>query len=1143
MLQRAQVHGSSALSALATGRSGRAMRLNHALEFSVVCKDIGVPLIKVSSEFHIYIGKLILTGTALMMYVPVFLVPSAFAAGAEEPYDVVWSRQVGTPEIDYANGVAAGPLGNAFIVGDIYRGDGDAFIRKYSPTGLLQRKYEARSSSYNGVTVDSSGDVYAVGSTNLGGGQAVLDKFNASLGLVWAQEIAPSGPSVAQAVATDNSGNVYLTGLTAQSEQPFDAFLAKYDSLGEFQWSRVIGTINYDSGEGVAVDSLGNIYVTGKTGGDLGGPNVGSFDAYLVKYDPAGTQLWLRQFGTSEVDSVLSVAVSETDLIYVTGGTTGDLGGPNAGDADGFLASYSSAGGLQWIEQFGTTENDAGYSVAVGDSGGIYLSGYTNGSMDGSTVGGGSDAFISKFNAGGNLQWTKQVNTPSFDEGNAIAITNYANGLSGDAVFLGVSDYDLGGFGEPVLVRLAPLDTDGDGLLDRWEDEGIPYQDSTGAESLFLLPGADSMHKDLYLEVDAMSGLSLSSGAVAFIENAFGSSPLTNPDGTDGVNLHILRDDADLALVTNWQTNGCWPLNFDAVRNLNFGTVAERGDPDSANLLEAKSMAYRYTIVADSASPNNIGGCGQRPGDNAVIFIGNGNYDDLNQAAVLMHELGHNLSLRHGGGDKINGKPNYPSIMNYVLGYKYQWNAAFWELDYSREDAGNFASLDETTLNEIAGIGTAGNNYSNYFMPFGVESTTGSFRDIAWVKLDGSATDFGDTAGTMFQDGLFDIGVAQDLNYVLVPPPGISIPSVPGPSQMLEPYNDWGNVDLILAAAIGPGAPAPEFPDDELTVEARDWIDTNFPVPAIGNTEPTITELADEMIFEDGSTFELLFEIGDEEDEPIDLSVTAESNLQEVIADAGLVLSGTDEERSIVVTPVANANGGPVTVTLTVTDSNGGSTSESLSVTVIALNDQPSFDNEGDIVAPPGSSGTRNVSAWASNFTFGPPNESDQTVDTFIVNVTSDTGNILNGVPTVDPATGDLSYVLSGASAGSANLTVQMRDSGGTTNPGDVDLSQQAVFSIALGSVDSDGDGIPDHLDDTPEEQNPNACSGDHATLQGVFATGTQTSCRAASSITTMADVEVENGAVLAMVAPEIAVSNGFSAVSGSQVFMVSEAP
>lgn len=395
-----------------------------------------------------------------------------------------------------------------------------------------------------------------------------------------------------------------------------------------------------------------------------------------------------------------------------------------------------------------------------------------------------------------------------------------------------VGNMEEGGQTKRFILKPIDQDSDGDGLLDSWETFGIPWEDSNGLTQYFVLPDADPMHKDIYVEADLMIGITFPDESIERVQFAFEAAPLSNPDGLDGVTLHILRDELNLPHQATWNTDGCWPLDFDAWRTAYFGTMDEHLDPDSAALLEAKAKAYRYCIVADTAAPDPIGGCGQTPGDNFVIFVGGGAYSAKDKAAVFMHELGHNLGLRHGGGDQVNGKPNYPSIMNYVLSYEYPWNAAFWKLDYSREGGNTFITLNESDLDENAGLGNNASFYSSFKMPFGVNTLDGggaTVRATAYIPLDGSATDLGDTTGTGFQDGLFNIGVAQDLNYAVNGPPGI--PSVVSPGQTLKPYNDWDNVALPLASTLGSTAAAIGYPTDELTTDAKNWINTNFPMP------------------------------------------------------------------------------------------------------------------------------------------------------------------------------------------------------------------------------------------------------------------------------------------------------------------------
>jgi hypothetical protein len=119
--------------------------------------------------------------------------------------------------------------------------------------------------------------------------------------------------------------------------------LNKYDGSGSLLWSQQIGTVSDDYSHSVALDTFGNAYLSGSTGGSLGGPNAGlnSNDAFLTKYDSAGSLLWSQQIGTSSSDWNESVAVDAIGNAYIGGSTWGSLGGPNAGSSDAFLVKFS----------------------------------------------------------------------------------------------------------------------------------------------------------------------------------------------------------------------------------------------------------------------------------------------------------------------------------------------------------------------------------------------------------------------------------------------------------------------------------------------------------------------------------------------------------------------------------------------------------------------------------------------------------------------------------------------------------------------------------------------------------------------------------------------------------------------------------
>ncbi|HVS09663.1 MAG TPA: RNA polymerase sigma factor, partial [Planctomycetota bacterium] len=108
-------------------------------------------------------------------------------------------------------------------------------------------------------------------------------------------------------------------------------------------WIDQLGTSSSDGAHAAAPDGSDGMYVGGNTGGSLGGPNAGYSDAWLARYDSAGSQLWIRQLGTSLQDGVHAAAPDGSGGAYVSGWTYGSLGGPNAGHQDAWLARYDSA--------------------------------------------------------------------------------------------------------------------------------------------------------------------------------------------------------------------------------------------------------------------------------------------------------------------------------------------------------------------------------------------------------------------------------------------------------------------------------------------------------------------------------------------------------------------------------------------------------------------------------------------------------------------------------------------------------------------------------------------------------------------------------------------------------------------------------
>ena len=268
-----------------------------------------------------------------------------------------WSGTVlmGTGSGDRGHGIALDTSGNIFVAGytagnldgETNSGGNDIFLTKYDASGArqwtrLSGTAVGDESGWGAVTVDGSGNIYVAGYT---------------------------------------SGN--LDGETNAGGS--DAALIKYNSSGTRQWTRLLGTAGSDSAWSVAVDGSGNVFISGFTDGNLGGEtNSGGTDAFLAKYNSSGTLQWTRLLGNATLTYSYAVAVAASGNVYISGMSRGSLDGEtNAGIQDIFVAKYNSSGTRQWTRMLGSTVFDYCYGVAVDGSENVYAAGHSYGHFDG----------------------------------------------------------------------------------------------------------------------------------------------------------------------------------------------------------------------------------------------------------------------------------------------------------------------------------------------------------------------------------------------------------------------------------------------------------------------------------------------------------------------------------------------------------------------------------------------------------------------------------------------------------------------------------------------------------------------------------------------------------------------------------------
>lgn len=249
-------------------------------------------------------------------------------------------------------------------------------------------------------------------------------------------------------------------------------------------------------------------------------------------------------------------------------------------------------------------------------------------------------------------------------------------------------------------------DTDSDGLLDIWEQNGIDVNNDRITDLNLHSLGANPMHRDLFVEVDYMPPHILNTIAINDLIKSFRDSPVTNPDRTTGINLHIFIDEA----IPHSDTTSSDDLL--SIKRSHLGTINDRLDPNHKNIIKAKEMVFHYALFAHRQPSPDDTSSGESPGLPGMEFMVTlgapkwGGPDPMHpigsidqQEGTFMHELGHNLGLNHGGWDNLNCKPNYLSVMSWSR----QMSSLIGDrpLDYSESMLSN---LEENQLNENDGI-------------------------------------------------------------------------------------------------------------------------------------------------------------------------------------------------------------------------------------------------------------------------------------------------------------------------------------------------------------------------------------------------------------------------------------------------------
>ncbi len=338
------------------------------------------------------------------------------------------------------------------------------------------------SDSATSIAIDGSGNAFITGGTTSsnfptsnpeqkatgGGSDVFVTEMNPSGGsLVYSTYIGGSNFDKGTSIAIDSSGNAYVTGYTSSANFPTtskafsttyqgngnsEAFVLKLNSGGSaLGYSTYLGGSGGDFGQGIAVDSGGNAYITGSTqsanfpvANALQGTSGGGSDAFVTKLDPAGATLLYSTFlGGSTSDSGQAIAVDNAGEAYVTGftfstnfPTRSPLQAANNGGADAFVTKLNAAGSqLVFSTYLGGSADDRGLGLTLNAGGNVFITGSTqspnfpttSGAYQ-TTPGGNTDAFVAQVNAAGSqLVYSTYLGGSDVDQGNGVGVDNAGN--------------------------------------------------------------------------------------------------------------------------------------------------------------------------------------------------------------------------------------------------------------------------------------------------------------------------------------------------------------------------------------------------------------------------------------------------------------------------------------------------------------------------------------------------------------------------------------------------------------------------------------------------------------------------------------------------------------------------------------------
>ncbi len=343
----------------------------------------------------------------LVLNILLFLI--SFIDNLNAQIEPVWIKRFNGPLNSVDNGkiVKADNNGSVYVAGTVSKNANyiinNAVLIKYNSGGDTSwlRYYDSPSSLgsfINDMDSDGDGNIIITGSTSIPGNEDFLTvKYDPNGNELWAKTIEQGDDEQAQALAIDENGNIFVTGVASKIFQSWNILTAKYSSDGNLIWNyEWVGPEGFDDIPiDLAIDKNGDLIVAGRTS-----TYVGTTDYVTIKMNTYGDTLWVRKYDSPEhaFDYLKAVGVDDFGNVYVTGNIY-SVGGNH----DIITIKYNSAGDTLWTKRYQGpgTGDDIVNAMIVDSVGNFYLAGSSF------VLGNGMDCLLMKYNSSGDLIWVK----------------------------------------------------------------------------------------------------------------------------------------------------------------------------------------------------------------------------------------------------------------------------------------------------------------------------------------------------------------------------------------------------------------------------------------------------------------------------------------------------------------------------------------------------------------------------------------------------------------------------------------------------------------------------------------------------------------------------------------------------------------